>query len=503
MDSGTLLSGRYRLDRPIDSGAMGAVWSARDERLDREVAVKILLPGVEDDGERFEREAKTLASLKGPNYVEVYDFGEEVDGDRTVPFLVMELVEGVSLARLLAREERLDPARAMRIVADAADALDAAHRKGVVHRDVKPANLLVDAEDRVRVVDFGISLLADRTRLTDSREVLGTVPYVSPERLRNQDVTGKSDLYSLGAVAYECLAGTPPFPAQDPMAVIHSHLYEEPPALPGSVPPPIAAVVARSLRKDPDERWESGEAFAAACRSAATGEIAVPAEPGPAESVPPEVAPGSVPPGAAPDGERRSRKRLALLVVATVLAAAVFGFVVWSPWSGDGTTGAEADGESSLDSAENAAGEPGEEGTTGPASPSASESAAAQEGESAAEGGGDGEDGGQDDGGGSEGDSGDTGGDEDTETERPVSGSGTVPDVTGMTTFAARDHLYGLGFTNVVPSQGYFVGEHAVVHCDVGIQNPQAGSTADYGSQITLTYNYEDEHNGGGTSCEW
>ncbi|NUQ90915.1 MAG: serine/threonine protein kinase, partial [Glycomyces artemisiae] len=242
MESGTLLAGRYRLDRLIDSGAMGAVWRARDEQLDRDVAVKILLPGLDGAGERFEREAKTLASLKGPGYVQVYEYGEELDGDRTVHFLAMELVDGVSLARLLAREERLDPERTMRIVAEAADALGEAHRRGVVHRDVKPANLLLDADGRVRVVDFGISLLVDRSRLTDSKEVLGTVPYVSPERLRNQDVTGKSDLYSLGAVAYECLTGTPPFPARDPMAVIHSHLYEEPPALPDTVPPQVAAV---------------------------------------------------------------------------------------------------------------------------------------------------------------------------------------------------------------------------------------------------------------------
>ncbi|SDK61065.1 serine/threonine protein kinase [Glycomyces sambucus] len=483
MDSGTLLSGRYRLDRPIDSGAMGAVWRARDERLDRDVAVKVLLPGLDGAGERFEREAKTLASLKGPNYVEVYDFGEELDGDRTVHYLVMELVEGVSLARLLAREERLDADRAMRIVAEAADALGAAHRRGIVHRDVKPANLLIDADDRVRVVDFGISLLVDRSRLTDSKEVLGTVPYVSPERLRNQDVTGSSDLYSLGAVAYECLTGAPPFPAQDPMAVIHSHLYEEPPPLPETVPPPVASVVSRSLRKDPAERWESGEVLAEACRLAATGEIAVP-PPAPAA------------PAAVPDGERpRSRKRLALLTIATVLAAAVLGVVVWSPWTGDGPLGPGAGEESSLADADEAAGEPT---ATGTGSPSASafetESPAAEESESAAEGG--------SEGGGSEGDAEEThGGEEEQEQpDEPKSGTTELPRVTGMTTFEARDYLEGEGFSNVVPDVGYYMISPEPAHCAVVQQFPSAGSTVDYADQVTLSYH---SRNAEGTTCEW
>ncbi|PRY62424.1 serine/threonine protein kinase [Glycomyces artemisiae] len=477
VESGTLLAGRYRLDRLIDSGAMGAVWRARDEQLDRDVAVKILLPGLDGAGERFEREAKTLASLKGPGYVQVYEYGEELDGDRTVHFLAMELVDGVSLARLLAREERLDPERTMRIVAEAADALGEAHRRGVVHRDVKPANLLIDADGRVRVVDFGISLLVDRSRLTDSKEVLGTVPYVSPERLRNQDVTGKSDLYSLGAVAYECLTGTPPFPARDPMAVIHSHLYEEPPALPDTVPPQIAAVVSRSLRKAPEERWESGAAFAAACRSAATGEI----------TVPPSVEPG-VP---VEETERRPRRRLALVAVAVVLAAAVFGVVAWSPWTGDGPQGG-AD-ESTVEAAANTTGAVETSASPDPeASESATESPAAQETES----------GGGTDGGGSEGGSGETGGEEtqEEEADEPKSGTTELPDVTGRTTFDARDYLEGLGFSNVVADVGYYAITPEPAHCTVVQQFPSAGSTVDYADQVTLSYH---SRNAEGTTCEW
>ncbi|MQM24592.1 serine/threonine protein kinase [Glycomyces albidus] len=488
MDSGTLLSDRYRLDRRIDSGAMGEVWRARDELLKRDVAVKILLHGVDGAGKRFKREAETLASLKGGNYVEVYDFGEELDGDRTVQFLVMELVEGDSLARVLAREERLDPERTMRIIAETADALGAAHRLGVVHRDVKPANLLIDADDRVRVVDFGISLLVNESRMTDSTELLGTVPYVSPERLRNQDVTGSSDLYSLGAVAYECLTGTPPFPARDPMAVIHSHLYEEPPPLPDSIPPQIASVVHRSLRKAPDERWESGEAFAAACRTAVTGEITVP-PPAPE----PEREPGrAADPGAVED-RPRSRKRLALLTTAIATVVALVAVVLWGSWAGDSPTGpgADAGDGSTAEAAAEGVETPSATGSPEP-SASATESPVAEESESTAEGGGEE--------GGAEVDDEDTEGVNSGPDHQPAASSGEVPDVTGMTTFAARDYLAELGFTNTVASVGYYWYTPEPEHCTVMQQSPTPGSQADHTDRITLSYH---ERQAEGTTCEW
>jgi serine/threonine protein kinase len=522
VDSGTLLAGRYRLDRVIASGGMGSVWRAEDERLERTVAVKVLhagLDGSQRPRDRFEREAKTLASLKGPGVVEVYDFGEEPDGDRTAVFLVMELVEGVSLAELLHREERLDPARTMRIMAEAAEALAAAHRRGIVHRDIKPGNILIDPEDRVKVVDFGISLFANLARLTPTDQVLGTAPYVSPEQLRDKGVTGASDLYSLGAVAYECLTGTPPFDAEDPAAVIHGHLYSEPPALPADVPAEVAGVVSRSLLKSPEERWESGDVLAAAARAATTGQHPVAATPpafGPSpseseartEDVPvpaaqaplmppadPPVTPPSQPAMAAPPAEEpRRRRRMVLVGTAVVLVAAVIAVLALNPFAGDGKVAGEEDATptvqaSTSSAATTSAQDSTASGSTEPSGEAATSAAAGEE--TAADEGGSGN-GGQETGGGNE-------EDEDSDAEEPVKeGSGPVPDVTGQTTFDARDQLNGEGFSNVVAEVGYYYYTPEPAHCTVMQQSPGAGETADYGSQITV---YFHERTAEGTAC--
>jgi serine/threonine-protein kinase len=542
VDSGTLIADRYRLDAVIASGGMGSVWRAEDERLERPVAVKVLhagLDGAQRSRDRFEREAKTLASLKGPGCVEVYDFGEERDGDRTVPFLVMELVEGVSLAELLHEEERLDPARTMRIVADAAEALAAAHRRGIVHRDVKPGNILVDADDRVKVVDFGISLFAHRWRLTPSDTVLGTAPYVSPEQLRGKDVTGASDLYSLGAVAFECLAGKPPFDAADPAAVIHGHLYSDPPPLPEDVPAEVAGVITKSLRKAPEERWESGERFAAAARAATTGahpverampprhalssapaegETASEAGNSPDESVAPtgESAPATPPaadepimtpsagtraepPVAPPAGTlatqaepSRKRRRLAVVGIAVALVLAVFAVAAWGPWRGDTPT-ATGEGDATVSAA---AGAESADDPSASASATATEAAAeTPSGDGATE---DGEDDGGNEGGGIGDES--AGGEETAaQDDTGNESSGEVPPVTGMTTFEARNHLEELGFTNVATELGFYDIEPEPEHCEVVSQNPASGQTVDYSSRIILSYHRRTSP----IHCEW
>jgi eukaryotic-like serine/threonine-protein kinase len=522
VDSGTLIAGRYRLDRVIASGGMGAVWRAEDERLDRTVAIKVLhagLDGSQRPRDRFEREAKTLASLKGPGCVEVYDFGEEPDGDRTVVFLVMELVDGVSLAELLHREERLDPERTMRIVAETAEALAAAHRRGIVHRDIKPGNILIDADGRVKVVDFGISLFANRSRLTPSDQVLGTAPYVSPEQLRDKGVTGQSDLYSLGAVAYECLTGAPPFDAADPAAVIHGHLYSEPPALPGDVPAEVAGVVSRSLSKSPEERWESGDVLAAAARAATTGQHPVATPPAgtateattadvppvqtpfapPAE---PPVTPPSQPALVGPPAEGpRRRRRMVLVGVAVALVLTVITVLALNPFAGDGKVADGDDGASPTGAASAST-----DGSTTPASTATSEtgaegtSAAAEEtGANGDNSGGGSEDDGATDGAADGGDNG-GGGNEDTGDDTVKEGSGEVPDVRGQTTFDARDQLNSEGFSNVVAAVGYYYITPEPEHCTVIQQSPEPGGTADYGAQITV---YFHERTAEGTSCTW
>jgi serine/threonine protein kinase len=203
---GTLLSGRYRLDERIATGGMGDVWRGTDETLGRTVAIKILLPALlEEPGfsERFRLEARTMATINHPGVVDIYDYGS----DQQVAYLVMEYVEGDALSRTLARVGRLTPARTMALIAQAAEALQAAHVKGIVHRDVKPGNLLVRANGTLVLTDFGIARSAVASQLTAAGAVLGTASYLAPEQAAGQTATTASDIYSLGVVAYQCLSG--------------------------------------------------------------------------------------------------------------------------------------------------------------------------------------------------------------------------------------------------------------------------------------------------------
>ncbi|MFJ8435071.1 serine/threonine-protein kinase [Kitasatospora sp. NPDC094019] len=301
---GTVLGGRYTLTERIGGGGMGAVWRAEDAVLGRSVAVKILHPALLADvtfAERFRREARLLAVLDHPGIVDVHDYGEEEppddDSDRHA-YLVMELIDGRPLDRVLAADGAFPPARALGLLAEALDALHAAHRRGVVHRDVKPSNLMLRADGRVTVTDFGIARSMAGTRLTASHAVIGTALYMAPEQAEGKALTPAVDLYAIGVVCYELLVGRPPFTGGGMLEVALKHLREPAPELPGDIPPAVRAFVATALAKDPGERFADAAAMAAAARAAADGERP-PVLPAPAAVKPAAVKPTAARPAAA------------------------------------------------------------------------------------------------------------------------------------------------------------------------------------------------------------
>ncbi len=287
---------RYRLDSRIATGGMGEVWRGTDTLLGREVAVKLLKDDIAEDPvfrSRFETEARHAAALHHPGIASVFDVGERgatEPGGQPRPFLVMELVAGQPLSALLTRGRDLDPDAVRDLMAQVGDALGAAHRAGIIHRDVKPANLIVTPEGKVKVTDFGIARAADGAQITRTGAVMGTPQYLSPEQAEGKQATIASDVYSLGVVAFECLAGRRPFDAESPVATALAHIREPVPALPSSVPADLAAVVRTALSKDPGERYPDGAAFAAALRD--PGTAVVPTAP----RVVPAVAPVPVTP---------------------------------------------------------------------------------------------------------------------------------------------------------------------------------------------------------------
>jgi serine/threonine protein kinase len=265
---GVTLGGRYRLDERIAGGGMGDVWRGTDDVLGRTVAVKILLPALLDEpgfAERFRGEARTMATINHPGVVDVYDYGS----DQQLAFLVMEYVEGDALSRTLSRVGRLTPARTMALVAQAADALQAAHANGIVHRDVKPGNLLVRPNGTLVLTDFGIARSALVGQLTVAGAVLGTASYISPEQAAGDVATPASDVYALGVVAYQCLSGHRPFDGATPIEIAMKHVRETPRPLPGDIPPAVRAIVDRAMDKDPSSRWPSAAAMASVARQAA------------------------------------------------------------------------------------------------------------------------------------------------------------------------------------------------------------------------------------------
>lgn len=272
LSSEVVLSGRYRLDERVATGGMGDVWRAKDLVLGRQVAVKVLLPALVSDPDfiaRFRAEARIMAALRHPGIVQVFDCGEDdlPDGGRA-DYLVMEFVTGQPLSKRIEAAGRLDVGETMAIVAQVAQALHAAHLGGIVHRDVKPSNLLVQENGSVVLVDFGVARSTNVTSITSTNAVPGTALYMAPEQAAGRPVSGATDIYALGAVAYCCLSGSPPFTGDNPLQVAVRHLDDEPPELPHDIPEAVRALVSRALAKDPADRFSSGAAMAQAARAA-------------------------------------------------------------------------------------------------------------------------------------------------------------------------------------------------------------------------------------------
>ena len=260
--TGLILDDRYQLAEPIAAGGVGQVWRASDLLLDREVAVKLLRPEYADHPdtlERFRAEAKHAGSLTHPCVARVYDYGNA--GPASPPYLVMEYVNGPSLADMLAVDP-VHPVLALDVAAQAAAGLDAAHRIGLVHRDVKPGNILIGADGLVKITDFGIAHAAGSAPITGPGLVMGTTQYMAPERIAGGQATPASDLYALGILIYECLTGLPPYDGGT-AEVMAGHLYLPMPPLPAGVPPDLGELITRLTAKDPAARLSDAAEVAA------------------------------------------------------------------------------------------------------------------------------------------------------------------------------------------------------------------------------------------------
>ena len=265
---GRLINGRYRLIAPLGEGGMATIWRAVDEQLDREVAVKLLRDQYGSDAgfaARFRQEARAAGSLSHPNIVSIYDYGTDADGNQ---FIVMQLVEGDDLATLLRERGHLETDDAVRVALGVAAALEAAHRRGLIHRDVKPGNILITDDGDVKVTDFGIARAVSEASMTVTGTTLGSVHYFSPEQARGDEVTGASDVYALGIVLYEMLTGRRPFEGDSAAGVALKRLNEDPPP-PSTyrpVPSGLSAIVMRALQREPADRFPDAGSFAEALR---------------------------------------------------------------------------------------------------------------------------------------------------------------------------------------------------------------------------------------------
>ena len=260
-----LLGGRYELDGIVGRGGMAEVFRARDIRLDRIVGVKTLRDDLARDQTfqaRFRREAQSAASLNHPSIVAVYDTGEDMMGQTPVPYIVMEFVDGRTLRDLLRDDRRLLPERAAEITDGVLRALDYSHRHGIVHRDIKPGNVMLTRDGQVKVMDFGIARAVSdaQATMTQTAQVIGTAQYLSPEQARGERVDARSDLYSAGCLLYELLVGRPPFTGDSPVAIAYQHVREDP-VPPSRIDPEVPdwadAIVLKAMMKDPADRYQS------------------------------------------------------------------------------------------------------------------------------------------------------------------------------------------------------------------------------------------------------
>jgi eukaryotic-like serine/threonine-protein kinase len=258
------LGGRYAVRRSIGHGGMAQVYEGEDTVLNRTVAIKVLAPQyARDEGfvQRFRREAQAAAKMNHPGIVSVYDTGS----DDTVHYIVMEYVQGRTLAEVLSQEGRLQPERAAEVARAVATALSFAHQNGIVHRDVKPGNIMISSTGEVKVMDFGIARAMSTDSLTHTATVLGTASYLSPEQAQGEPLDARTDIYSLGCVLYEMLTGQPPFSGETPVAVAYKHVREEP-TLPSviapEVPHDLEAVAMKAMAKNPANRYSSAEEMA-------------------------------------------------------------------------------------------------------------------------------------------------------------------------------------------------------------------------------------------------
>ncbi|WP_244961318.1 serine/threonine-protein kinase [Nocardia otitidiscaviarum] len=295
--------GPYELRSLLGRGGMGEVYEAYDTGKDRVVALKLLPSELAEDPsyqERFRRESQAAARLAEPHIIPIHDWGE-IDG---VLYIDMRLVRGQDLRSLLNQFDTLPPARVVGILEQVAAALDAAHYSGLVHRDVKPANILVTEADFAYLADFGIARTEGDSTVTTATSAVGSYAYMAPERFDVGPVTGRADIYSLGCVLHEALTGTRPFPVQNMSELVRAHLSQSPPAashLRPGIPPGLDAVIARAMAKNPADRFYTAGEFAAAARNALIGgPVAVPPPPAvpPARTVPPPTVPPAVPPTA-------------------------------------------------------------------------------------------------------------------------------------------------------------------------------------------------------------